>query len=232
MILRAGDGDPADYAYIYLHGFCSSPGSKKAQYLRACLEKRGLELHIPDLNAPDFTSMTMSSQLGALETFVDESGLGALRIIGSSMGALVALLFAEARGAVDALVLLAPAFALFTDLDAIFGEGTVERWHRRGQLEVYHFDSERLEPIDVALYDDGANIDFFALQPSCPMLILHGADDAVAAPSAVREYVARRRAIGHPVSLEFLPSEHQLLDGLETLWEQIAHFFGLGVERP
>jgi predicted esterase YcpF (UPF0227 family) len=52
--------------FIYLHGFASGPLRTKAQYFAARLAEAGHEVAIPDL-APDFTNMTVTSQLAIVQ---------------------------------------------------------------------------------------------------------------------------------------------------------------------
>ncbi|MEM1426436.1 MAG: YqiA/YcfP family alpha/beta fold hydrolase, partial [Cyanobacteria bacterium P01_H01_bin.130] len=49
--------------YFYLHGFASSPKSRKAQHLSDRLTEHGLTLEIPDFNQPDFSTLTLTRQL-------------------------------------------------------------------------------------------------------------------------------------------------------------------------
>ena len=49
-----GDGCPMAH-FVYLHGFASSPQSGKVSFLSERLAARGLTLHCPDLNEPDFS---------------------------------------------------------------------------------------------------------------------------------------------------------------------------------
>src|SRR5262249_55137684 len=77
----------------YLHGFASGPGSTKAQLFRARLAERGVELAIPDL-APDFTHMTIGSQLAIVDALLDRAPT---LLCGSSLGGYLAALAAARR---------------------------------------------------------------------------------------------------------------------------------------
>jgi len=95
---------------FYLHGFASSPRSTKVGFFRERLREHGLDLRCPDLNAPDFSSMTitrMLDQLGAELTALEDSPA---TLMGSSLGGTLAILAAERFAPrVDRLVLMAPA---------------------------------------------------------------------------------------------------------------------------
>ena len=48
---------------LYLHGFVSSPQSGKAAFLADRLAAHGLALTCPDLNLPDFSTLTVSRMI-------------------------------------------------------------------------------------------------------------------------------------------------------------------------
>ena len=66
---------------IYLHGFASGPGSKKAQYFARQFAGEGTAIEIPDLAEGNFEGLTLTGQLGVIER-----GAGGRRIslVGSS----------------------------------------------------------------------------------------------------------------------------------------------------
>jgi hypothetical protein len=89
---------------VYCHGFASSPAGRKAVALRAALEPEGFEVLVPDLNLPSFERLSWQSMV---ERAVSAASSSATRVIvGSSLGALVALEVARLRPA--PLVLIAP----------------------------------------------------------------------------------------------------------------------------
>jgi predicted esterase YcpF (UPF0227 family) len=69
---------------IYLHGFASSPHSRKARFFAAKLRAEGFTVEIPDLAAGDFEHLTLSGQLRVVETALSK---GPAILIGSSLGA-------------------------------------------------------------------------------------------------------------------------------------------------
>jgi predicted esterase YcpF (UPF0227 family) len=101
---------------LYFHGFASSPNSAKIAALRPLLAPYGIELDTPDLNVPTFETLDFEA--------VIEHALARARanppraVVGSSLGALVALSIAQ-RGVTVPLVLIAPAL------------GVARRWAER-----------------------------------------------------------------------------------------------------
>ena len=97
---------------IYLHGFTSSPASSKAQRFERELRARDVGFYCPDLNVPKFESLTITRMLGQVGDVLATIDRGPVALVGSSLGAFVALHAAAAdrRGLVDRLLLLAPAF--------------------------------------------------------------------------------------------------------------------------
>src|SRR3990170_3172652 len=91
---------------FYLHGFASSPRSSKAAFLGAKLHELGLELHTPDFNAPDFSTLTISRMVEQVGTAIDAGPAGPVTLIGSSLGAFVAVQTALKRpNRIDQLIL-------------------------------------------------------------------------------------------------------------------------------
>ena len=52
---------------FYLHGFASSPGSAKAMFFAERLARAGVRMDCPDLNLPDFSTLTVSRMLQQVE---------------------------------------------------------------------------------------------------------------------------------------------------------------------
>ena len=80
---------------VYLHGFASSPRSSKALFLGERLAACGITLHCPDFNEPDFSTLTVSRMVGQVESLIDRLAPGPVALIGSSLGAFVAVHAAE-----------------------------------------------------------------------------------------------------------------------------------------
>ena len=135
--------------YLYLHGFASSPRSRKAQDLRDRFAALNLTLHTPDLNQNDFTHLTLTRQI---QQVCDGFPLGQpIVIIGSSLGGLTAAWVGECCPQVDRLVLLAPAFEFLTHWLPKLGDELLHEWQSGKPLMVYHYGAERLLPSELSV---------------------------------------------------------------------------------
>jgi uncharacterized protein len=204
--------------YVYLHGFASSPQSRKAQYFRERFTERGVTLEIPALDEGDFERLTITRQLRVVETAAG----GAVTLIGSSMGGYLAALYASRHREVERLVLLAPAFGFMRRWPSSFGAERLEQWRRTGRLDIYHYGDKTQRSIGYQLIEDGYQYpDYPDFRQ--PALIFHGAADTVVLPEYSTEFVS-----GHPnAELRIVASDHELLDVLPTICEQSMKFLGL-----
>ncbi|HEY4088070.1 MAG TPA: YqiA/YcfP family alpha/beta fold hydrolase [Bryobacteraceae bacterium] len=195
--------------YVYLHGFASSPQSRKAQAFQEALAGSGVVLEIPDLDGSDFEHLTLSGQLRVLEKALNGASC---RLIGSSMGGYLAALYAAAHPEVDRLVLLAPAFGFQRRWRDIHGDKAIERWRETGWLPVYHYGAKELRRVHFGLFEDAGR---FPSYPDFPQSarIFHGVNDTVVPISFSRTFAA-----DHPnAQLTELESDHELLDALDGI---------------
>jgi pimeloyl-ACP methyl ester carboxylesterase len=202
---------------VYLHGFASSPQSAKAQYLRDRLQAVGQPWICPDLNQDDFTHLTLSRQLGYVQTLLPQQPV---TVIGSSLGGLTAAWLADRAPQVERLVLLAPAFGFLDHWLPRLGAATVTHWQTTGYLSVYHYGAKTQMPLHYGFVTDAQRYDQRHLQRSLPTLILHGRHDEVIPISASRDYAASRPW----VTLVELDSDHSLGNVLPPIWDAIAEF--------
>ncbi len=206
--------------WLYLHGFASSPASRKAQALRQALAP-AIQLEIPDLNLGDFRTMTISRQLAWLETVL---GAEPTTVIGSSLGGLVAVLLAARQPTIQNLVLLAPALDFAQRLPQWLGEESFRQWRERGEWEFFHYGAGRPLPLAWSFWEDAGTHDPSTLRRSLPIVIFHGRRDEVI-PVCVSADFARGRS---QTVLHCPDSDHGLLDCLPAIVEAVRALVGFG----
>lgn len=207
---------------IYLHGFASSAQSTKARLLAERLAPYGIGLESPDFNEPAFESLTITRMLEQVDEAINQ-GPAPATLIGSSLGAFVAVHAAARHTSVDRLILLAPALDFATTRLRQLGADGLARWQASGRLDVYHFAYGRVMPVSYALYEDAGRYDALGVDLRIPALIFQGTRDTV-----VDSAVAERFARGRPnVTLRLLDDDHQLVSSLPLIWEESRKFLGL-----
>jgi uncharacterized protein len=164
--------------YIYLHGFASSPKSKKAIYLKDRFAKIGIKLEIPDLNQEDFTHLTLTRQISQTAALFNHSNTS-ITIIGSSFGGLTAVWLAEQYPQVEKLILLAPAFGFPGSWVNKFSQSELEQWQSSGYQNVYHYGENKLLPLHYEFLIDGHQYHLNTIRRSLPTIIIHGKNDDV-----------------------------------------------------
>jgi pimeloyl-ACP methyl ester carboxylesterase len=218
---------------VYLHGFASSPHSSKALFLGERLAACDIAMHCPDLNEPDFSTLTASRMVGQVERLIEGLAPGPVALIGSSLGAFVAVHVAERAARpvagtsslrpIDRLVLLAPALDFGTNGMTDLGPDGLERWRVTNRLDVEHYAEGRVRHVHYALYEDARAFDSFAATAVLPTLVLQGRRDEVVEPAMVERYACDR----DHVTLVWLDDGHQLTASLEQVWRETARFLGL-----
>ena len=214
---------------IYLHGFASSAQSTKAQYFARRFADVGIPLVTPDLNAPDFGTMTVTRMLDEVGTVLAQGPPGPVALMGSSMGGFLAW-NAAARLApimpahpIVKLVLLAPALTFGRSPDEDFGPGVVEEWERIGTREFFHYGENAPRQLHYEFYRDALSYPAAHAHVHLPTLIFQGMHDDVVRPQGVIEFCQ-----GRPnVSLRLLQDGHQLLDHLDLMWQETRTFLGV-----
>ena len=203
---------------VYLHGFASSGHSGKAAYLGERLRARGIDFQAPDLNLPDFSTLTVTRMLEQTRALVGAAA-APVTLIGSSLGAFVAV-NAAARwpGQVARLVLMAPALD-FGD-DGVKGPGgaDIAAWKAAGHLNVFHFAYGRMMPVHYELYADARRYDAMDADLKMPTLVFQGRRDTAVDPATVAAWSGRRPN----VELHMLDDDHQLAASLPYIWNRLA----------
>lgn len=209
-------------AYIYLHGFASSPRSNKAKYLRDRFLQSDLNLEVLDLNRGDFTNLTLTRQITqTIAAFADRNT--PVVLIGSSFGALTSAWVAQQQPQVNKLVLLAPAFGFPGSWYDRLQPEQIEAWRESDYLSVYHYGENKQIPLHYKFLKDAENYPLSDLKRSLPTLIIHGIKDDVVPIEVSRDY-ARKHS---QVKLVELDSDHGLNDVRAEIWQLTKAFLNL-----
>jgi len=212
---------------FYLHGFASSARSSKALFFRARLAERGLALEAPDLNLPDFSTLTITRMLNHVAEAIGESGEPVV-LIGSSLGGFVAVQTAIDRPArVERLVLLAPALDFRAERVGELGDRSVEEWRRTGRLDVFHFAYGRVMPLHYELFADAQRYQPHAARVTVPIQVFQGRHDTAVDPVAVEQWTN----LQPDAELHLLDDDHQMHASLDDIWRETARFVFHGA-RP
>ncbi|MGE5244051.1 MAG: YqiA/YcfP family alpha/beta fold hydrolase [Betaproteobacteria bacterium] len=209
---------------FYLHGFASSAQSKKAAYFGERLRAHGLVLRTPDFNQPSFETLTMTRMLEQTTAAIQDLEPGPIALIGSSLGAVVAIHMAgRMPDRISRLVLLAPALTFARDGHSFLGQDRLARWKANGSLDVFHFGYGGTRPLHYTFYEDSLKYDVLEVGVRQPVLIFQGLRDEAVDHRAVEKYAATRPN----VTLALLDDDHQLMASLSRIWDDMAPFFGL-----
>jgi uncharacterized protein len=205
---------------LYLHGFASSPDSSKATFFSRKFAERGISMMVPDLNAPDFSTLTVTRMLqqvgGLLATRADP-----VVVIGSSLGGFVAVQAAlEHPSRIPRLVLLAPALDFDGNRLSELGDRGVAAWKSSNRLMVFHYGQGRMMPVHYELYADALRYNALEAKLSQPVQVFQGRRDTAVNPDTVERWAAARPN----VELHMLDDDHQLLTSLEGIWKEMERF--------
>lgn len=221
---------------VYLHGFASSPHSSKATYLGRRLAEQGVAVQTPDLNLPDFSTLTVTRMLGQVRDALDRFAGQRVVLIGSSLGGFVAVHAAlQQPDRVHSLVLLAPALEFGRPVERSsggdsrmrqLGDMDLSEWRRSGSVDVFHYGYGRMMPVHYALYDDFSHYDALDADLRMPVLVFQGRRDDTVDPATVEAWSRRRPN----VELHMLDDDHQLSQSLDYIWVDVARFLNLAIE--
>ena len=134
---------------LYFHGFASSPASAKITALRPLLEPHGIELNTPDLNVPSFERLDFEAVVAHALECARHTPPRAL--VGSSLGALVALAVAK-RGVAVPMVLIAPALGVARRWQEKIPDGdpvTVFNFARNADAQIHRHFFEQMTNLHV-----------------------------------------------------------------------------------
>jgi pimeloyl-ACP methyl ester carboxylesterase len=201
---------------IYLHGFASSPNSKKARIFRDRFASLGVDILVPDLASEGFHNLTVSGQLQVIESAAAGQRIS---LIGSSLGGYLAALYAARHPEVDKLVLMAPAFGFARRWEEELGPAVVEQWRATGSREVMNYATGGPSTLGWQFLEDARRHEE---EPAIlqPCLIYHGVHDDVVPVEASRAFARTRTCC----ELREVDSNHELLDVVDEIWESSRAF--------
>ena len=204
---------------IYLHGFASGPGSRKAQVFRARFEDAGVEVAVPHLDGGNFFDLSISGQYSILER---EAKGEPVVLMGSSMGGYLAALYAARHPEVEKLVLLAPAFGFQERWPHMLGAEKFKEWEESGELEVFHYGTKAMAKVGWQLAADAKRWEAIP-EFKQPALIFHGSNDPVVPLASSEAYAATH----FNVAFERFDAGHELTEVIDEMWEMMARFLGI-----
>lgn len=209
---------------FYLHGFASSPRSTKVNFFTERFREYGIDVRCPDFNAPSFGALTMTRMIARLERELAAGAGDETAVIGSSLGATLAILGASKYPtSVDRLVLLAPAVMFAKPGHHLLPPERIDEWRRRGALPFFHYGDGTERDLAFTFYEDSLQYDAFNAAFSQPTLIFQGLRDQSVDYRTVEAFATPR---SH-VTLSLLDDDHQLIESLPRMWCDMRAFLGL-----
>jgi len=211
--------------FIYLHGFASSPKSKKAQFFRKQFKKYNIDIEIPDLNCNNFTDLSLTDQILEIESIIKNNPKEKYVLVGSSLGGYVSILCANLTEKhplfkkIEKIVLLAPAFE-FTQRILKREKERFKEWKEKGYIDVQHYQWNKTLPLSYNFYLDAKKYDDVPLDRKLPVLIFHGINDETVPYSVSINYMGKNPQC----QTILLNSDHSLLDQLNLMWEYTRLF--------
>jgi pimeloyl-ACP methyl ester carboxylesterase len=177
---------PSPPAILYLHGLASSPRGRKRAVLEDRFAPEGFQVVAPDLNVPSFRRLNFLEMVEVARAAHDRAEPRV--IVGSSLGALVALSLAESLPSSPPLVLVAPALG--------FHERWKEKLPEADEFELFHHGAERPLPIHRRFFEEMALVRVDDAPPEVPVSVVMGTDDETVPYAQVAEAWARWEASG------------------------------------
>ncbi|CAM9786153.1 unnamed protein product, partial [Phaeothamnion confervicola] len=224
-------------AYAYLHGFMSGPASTKGRAFQVSFAQRGIHLELLDINAGGSPAgMTISHGLAVLSAWRqkarEEERGRKLRLIGSSLGAYIAALFAEGEpDAIDRMFLMCPAFDLTTRWQSSLGKDGLDAWRSNGwrgfSSSVSGADGNTVR----VPWSSAEDLMAYSSWPQyrCPAVLLHGLQDTTVPVTTTRTFLRRSPEVAARTLAVFVEDDHALVKPMTAALaaKLAAEFFGL-----
>ncbi len=199
---------------LYIHGFASSPHGRKVERLRRTLEPEGYVFDVPDLNVPSFRWLDFEAMVQLVLERSRQRPPDA--IIGSSLGALVALT-AASNGVHTPMILIAPAFAI------------AGRWLAdlpdKDPATVFNYAVDRNAEIHRAFFEQMGRVDIDRAPPPVPVTLLMGRNDENVPFDCVegrwREWQSSKGLAPGSKFVEIPDGDHGLVEHSEIIAEAI-----------
>ena len=199
---------------VYLHGFASSPSGRKIAAMRERLAPAGISIVAPDLNIPSFERLDFAAMAEAARREVARSRPAL--VVGSSLGALVALAAIGSEGAAP-LVLIAPALG--------FGRRWIEKLAPGDPLPFFHHGTETERLIHRRFFDEMAALDLDREPPPVPVVAFMGtADESVPFEGVRRTWERWERSGSLAATSRFVAipgGDHGLVDNVPEIAEEV-----------
>jgi pimeloyl-ACP methyl ester carboxylesterase len=170
---------------LYLHGFASSPASRKIALLRERLSADEFRVVAPDLNRPSFERLDFEAMVREAVRAAESERASV--VVGSSLGALVAL-EASRRGVRAPLVLIAPALG--------FGARWTEKLAPGDPVRFFHHGQGKELAVHREFFEQMARVDADRDPPAVRVTVVMGEKDESVPFEGVREVWKRWEASG------------------------------------
>ena len=216
--------------FLYLHGFASSPQSRKARFFKEKIEQNGWHCLVPDLNVPSFAALSLSAQIDLGLELINDLDESPLVIVGSSMGGLLAALLEQelrqqrAPTKLQTIVLLAPGFGITKRWPQIIGEQGMQSWRETGFRPFFHYAANKELPLHFAFAKDLEQYKTDNFEINIPTIVFHGIDDQTVPIEHARQFAQLNPA----AALVELDDGHELANSLDLIWLQTCDF----LKRP
>jgi alpha-beta hydrolase superfamily lysophospholipase len=210
-------------AFLYLHGFASSPASSKAKAFLDWGHTRGLRIEALDLRVPSFEGLLFSAIVARVREAIDAAGGDRARValVGSSLGGLTACRVAEQDPRVSAVFAMAPAFRLVDRWKATVGGAAWEKWRADGFREVDDHLTKAKGRVHFGFVEELERLDAGDPDVRVPVCIVHGTKDDVVDIERSRDFAREKRH----VRLVEVDDGHELVASIPRILAEAEAFF-------